>query len=84
MSVHMILRIDPDLKEKYRKLAIREGKTMTEKTIEMIEAYIQENDFEAMVDRVWKDLSREMKGKGSLRKDVKRKISEARGIGTER
>lgn len=80
----MILRIDSGLKEKYRRLAIREGKTMTEKTIEMIEAYIQENDFGTIVDRVWKDIGRKLKRRGYRRKDVKRKISEVREIKTWR
>ena len=84
MRVHMILRIDSGLKEKYRRLAIREGKTMTEKTIEMIEAYIQENDFGTIVDRVWKDIGKKLKWRGYRRKDVKRKISEVREIKTWR
>ena len=81
MGVHLILRMDADLKERFRMLALRDGKTMSQKIIEMIEAYVQENDFETLVDQVWKEMGQDIKGRGYLRKDVKRRISEVRGMG---
>ena len=81
MGAHLILRIDADLKECFRRLAFQEGKTMSQKIIEMIEAYTKENDFGTLVDEVWKEIGQEIRGRGYLRKDVKRRISEVRGIG---
>ncbi len=81
MGATLILRIDADLKERFRRLVLREGKTMSQKIIEMIEAYAQENDFETLVDEVWKEMGQDIKGRGYLRKDVKRRISEVRGMG---
>ncbi len=80
MGSNLILRIDADLKERFRRQALQEGKTMSQKIIDMIEAYVQENDFGALVDQVWKELGQDIKGRGYLRKDVKRRISEVRGI----
>ena len=81
MGATLILRIDGDLKERFRRLVLREGKTMSQKITEMIEAYAQENDFETLVDEVWKEMGQEIRGRGYLRKDVKRRISEVRGMG---
>jgi hypothetical protein len=54
---------------------------MSQKIIEMIETYAQENDFGTLVDQVWKEMGQEIRGGGYLRKDVKRRISEVRGKG---
>lgn len=81
MGANLILRIDADLKERFRRQALREGKTMSQKIIEMIEAYVQENDFGALVDQVWKEMGQDIKGRGYLRKDVKKRVFEVRGIG---
>jgi len=81
MGATLILRIDAGLKEHFRRLVLREGKTMSQKITEMIEAYAQENDFGTLVDEVWKEMGQEIRGRGYLRKDVKRRISEVRGMG---
>lgn len=78
MGGQMILRIDPNLKEKFRRCALREGKTMTEKTLEMIEAYLRERDLSSTVNQVWKTIGEDLRRRGYRRKDVKRKIGEVR------
>ncbi len=53
MSIRMIIRIEPEKKEKLTRLARLEGKTTSQKVRELVENYIQERDIGAYIDDLW-------------------------------
>lgn len=65
MSDQLIVRIDEDLKKRFRTLTRREGSTMSEKIVGMVREYVAQYDFPLRVDRVWEKIGSELKQKGS-------------------
>jgi len=78
MATQMIIRMDPELKEKIGKLARTEGKTMSEMVRGLIEEYVREHDIGPYIDELWDRVGRKLKSKGRTRKDVQRAIKETR------
>ena len=53
MSTQMIIRIEPQLKDKVARLARAEGKTTSEVVRELLEDYITSRDIAASIDGLW-------------------------------
>lgn len=70
MPTQMIIRIDPDLKEKLSKIARREGKTASQAVREMVENYVKDRDIAAYIKQLWGDIGQELKKSGYKQKDV--------------
>ncbi len=78
MTTQMIIRVDPEMKEKIGKLARQEGKTTSQVVREMMEEYVREHDISAYVDDLWGRIGGKLKKKGTKTKDIDRTIREAR------
>ncbi len=53
MSTQLIVRIEPELKQKVSSLAKNEGKTTSEIVRELLEDYVRDRDVGAFVDSLW-------------------------------
>ena len=73
MTNQMIIRIDPEIKEKVSRLARQEGKTTSQVVREMIEEYVRERDISSYVDDLWERIGKQLK-------TGKRKIDDIDGI----
>ncbi|MEW6201084.1 MAG: ribbon-helix-helix protein, CopG family [bacterium] len=78
MSNQMIIRIDPEIKDRLNKLARMEGRTTSEKVRELIEDYIKERDISAYIDDLWNRIGRKLKTKGIKPGDINMAIKKVR------
>lgn len=78
MNTQLIIRIEQRKKDRLLKTARREGKTASEKVRELVDGYIAENDFAAIVDDLWNRISKRIKEKGYTETDIDRVIKEVR------
>jgi len=78
MTTQMIIRMDPEIKNRINKLARVEGKTTSQMVRELIENYIRERDIGPYIDGLWDRIGGKLKSKGIRPRDVDRAIKEAR------
>jgi predicted DNA-binding protein len=78
MQSQLIIRVDPNTKNKFQKIVRMEGKTTSEKIREMMNDYIAQKDFSAAVDRVWDKITTEFKKRGITDDDIEKAIKEVR------
>jgi len=78
MATQMIIRIAPEVKEKFNRLARIEGKTTSQMVREMIEDYIKERDIGTYIDDLWSRIGGKLKSRGIKQKDIDRSIKEVR------
>ena len=78
MTTQMIIRMDPEVKDRFSKLARVEGKTTSQMVRELIEDYIKERDIGTYVDELWSRIGGKLKSKGVNQRDISRAIKEAR------
>ena len=78
MKKQLIIRIDEELKSKFSKIARIEGKTASEKIMELVSAYTAENDFATAVDNLWDRISERIESSGFKPEDIDRKIKGTR------
>ena len=78
MSNQMIIRIDPELKDRVGALAKAEGKTMSEVVRELLKEYIRQRDISGYIDDLWDRIGTRMRRKGADRSRVNKAISQVR------
>jgi predicted DNA-binding protein len=78
MSSQMIIRIEPELKDKVSCAAKAEGKTTSEVVRALIEEYVRDRDIGAYIDGLWDRIGERLKSKGVTKKGVAKAIREAR------
>jgi predicted DNA-binding protein len=78
MTRQMIIRMDPDLKDRFNKLARVEGKTTSQMVRELIEDYIKERDISTYVDDLWGRIGGKLRSKGVRQRDIDKAIKEVR------
>jgi len=78
MTTQMIVRIDPEVKERFNKLARVEGKTSSQMVRELIEDYIKERDIGTYVDDLWGRIGGRLRSKGVRQRDIDKAIKEVR------
>lgn len=78
MATQMIVRINPELKQKVTKLAKAEGKSISEVVRELLEDYVKDRDIGSYVDDLWERIGGNLKSRGQTPKDVQRVIREVR------
>jgi len=74
----MLIRIDPELKEKIQQLARYEGKTTSGMVREIIEDYVKERDIGTYVDDLWRRIGKKLRSKGKKQGDIRQEIIRAR------
>ena len=78
MTTQMIIRMDPETKDRIGKLARVEGKTTSQVVRELIENYIRERDIGTYIDDLWDRIGKKLKSKGVRQRDVDRATKETR------
>ena len=70
METQLIVRIAKGKKQKFSMLARMEGKTASTKARELVDSYIETNDFSRVVTDVWSRISQRLREKGVTEADV--------------
>ena len=78
MATQMIIRIDPEIKDRLNKLARVEGKTTSKMVRELIEEYIKERDISAYIDDLWNRIGVKLRSRKTKISDIDRAIKEVR------
>jgi len=74
----MIVRMDPELKDKLNRLARTEGKTTSQMVRELIENYINEHDISSYIDNFWARVGKKLKSKGVTPASIDKAIKDVR------
>ena len=78
MTTQMIVRINPELKNKVNRLAKAEGKSVSEVVRELLEDYVKNRDIGLYIDDLWQRIGDKLVSRKVGPKDVQRAIQEAR------
>ena len=78
MSTQIIIRIEPELKDKVTRFARMEGKTTSEVVRELLEEYISSRDIAAYVDSLWKRIGAQLETQGITADRIPETIQEVR------
>ncbi len=79
MSTQILVRIEPDLKNKVNRFAKAEGKTTSEVVRELLEDYVRSRDIGAYIDDLWDRTGKKLKSKRMGPDEIQRIIKEVRG-----
>ena len=78
MPTQMIIRLDPEIKDRVARLAKAEGKTTSRIVRELLEHYVRERDLRGYIDQVWTRIGGKLRRSGMTIKDVDRAIADVR------
>lgn len=78
MNTQMIIRIDPELKNKVSSLAKAEGKSVSEVVRELLEDYVKNRDIGLYIDDLWQRISDKLISRKIGPKEIQRAIQEVR------
>ena len=71
----MIIRLDPEIKDRVARLAKVEGKTTSQIVRELLDRYVQERDLAGYIDQVWARIGQKLRRSGATARDVNRAIT---------
>jgi predicted DNA-binding protein len=77
----MIVRIDPNLKDKVNNLAKAEGKSVSEVVRELLEEYVKNRDIGQYVDDLWERIGSKLTSRGIRPKEIQKVIQKVRTEG---
>jgi predicted DNA-binding protein len=78
MSVQMLIRISPEMKDSLARIARSEGKSTSHVIREIIETYIQDRDIGIYIDDLWGRIGDKLKSKGFRQKDIPEMVRHVR------
>jgi hypothetical protein len=78
MEKQLVVRIDPELKDKVTALARAEGKTSSQLIRELLEEYVRRRDMTTYFDSLWSRVGGQLEEKGVGPKDVEEAIRQVR------
>jgi len=78
MTSQMIVRMDPELKEKLARVSRQEGKTASQTVRELVEDYVEQRDISAHIKDLWNSIGAEFNEKGITQADIDAAIKQAR------
>jgi len=78
MSTQLIIRVEPDLKDKASRLAKSEGKNLSELVRELLINYTRERDASAYIDKLWGRIGKNLSNKQVTEKDIEEVIQQVR------
>ena len=78
MNTQMIVRIDPQLKNKVNSLAKAEGKSISEVVRELLEDYVRNRDISLYIDDLWQRIGDKLVSRKVGPKEIQRAILEVR------
>ncbi len=78
MSKQLIIRIDPELKDRLFKMAQSEGKPASKMVRDIIAEYVKERDIGAHIDDLWARIGEKLKAKGATPERIAEAIEDSR------
>jgi len=78
MSTQLIIRIEPQLKDKVSRLARAEGRTSSDVVRGLLEDYVASRDIAASIDGLWERIGRRLARQGVTSEGVTEAIREVR------
>ena len=78
MTTQMIVRINPELKNKVNSLAKAEGKSVSEVVRELLEDYVKNRDIGLYIDDLWQRIGDKLTSRKIGLKEINRAIKEVR------
>lgn len=78
MATQMIIRLEPQLKDKVSKLAKKEGKNLSELVRELLEKYTKERDMSSYIDNLWKKIGQKLSEKNVSELEIDKVIKNLR------
>ena len=78
MSTQMIVRINPELRNKVNSLAKAEGKSVSEVVRELLEDYVKNRDIGLYIDDLWQRIGDKLTSRKIGPKEINRAIKEVR------
>jgi hypothetical protein len=78
MSDQLLIRIDPDLKERLERLSRAEGKTTSHMVRELIRDYIKQRDIAGYIDGLWDRIGKKLGARRVKASDIDTAIADAR------
>ncbi len=78
MTTQMIVRINPELKNRVNNLAKAEGKNVSEVVRELLEDYVRDRDIGLYIDDLWQRIGGKLASRGIRSKEIQRAIKEVR------
>ncbi len=78
MATQMIVRIEPELKNKVDRLAKGEGKNLSELVRELLIKYTKERDGSSFIDELWERIADKLSEKGVSVDSVPEAINQVR------
>ena len=78
MTTQMIVRVNPELKNKVNSLAKAEGKSVSEVVRELLEDYVKNRDIGLYIDDLWQRIGDKLSSRKIGSKEIERAIREVR------
>jgi len=78
MTTQMIVRINPELKNKVNNLAKAEGKSVSEVVRELLEDYVKNRDIGLYIDDLWQRIGDRLTSRKVGPQEIRRAIQEVR------
>ena len=78
MTSQILVRVDKDLKDKFRKLSGIEQKSVNEKMRELMEEYVRDHSIGPAMKDLWNEIGSSMREKGYRESDVEKMIKKVR------
>ena len=78
MSTQMIVRINPELKNRVNSLAKAEGKSISEVVRELLEEYVKNRDIGLYIDDLWQRIGNRLVSRKIGPQEIQRVIREVR------
>ena len=78
MTTQMIVRINPELKNKVNNLAKAEGKSVSEVVRELLEDYVKNRDIGLYIDDLWQRIGDKLISRKIGPQEIQRAIQEVR------
>jgi predicted DNA-binding protein len=78
MTTQMIVRIEPELKNRVNSLAKAEGKSISEVVRELLEDYVKDRDISLYIDDLWQRVGDKLRSREIGPQEIKRALQEVR------
>lgn len=78
MASQILIRVDKEIKDKFRRLSRFEQKSVNEKISELMEEYVRDHSIEDAMKNLWDEMGESLKKKGYKVSDIEKTIRKVR------
>jgi hypothetical protein len=78
MVSQILIRVDKELKDQFRRLSRTEQKSVNEKVRELKEEYVKDHNMEAAMRSLWDEIGQSLRKKEYKASDVNKMVKEVR------